>query len=70
MYTCTFNFPKSHFRILDGNHFESITEDLFAGCPALKSLYVRSRLRKRLLSLLIRFMRANGSTMIQEYGGQ
>ncbi|KAG5326923.1 RXFP1 protein, partial [Acromyrmex heyeri] len=24
--------------ILDGNHFESITEDLFAGCPALKSL--------------------------------
>ncbi|XP_032686679.1 relaxin receptor 1 isoform X2 [Odontomachus brunneus] len=24
--------------ILDGNRFESITEDLFAGCPALKSL--------------------------------
>ncbi|XP_011869599.1 PREDICTED: relaxin receptor 1 isoform X2 [Vollenhovia emeryi] len=24
--------------ILDENHFESITEDLFAGCPALKSL--------------------------------
>ncbi|XP_077261371.1 leucine-rich repeat-containing G protein-coupled receptor 3 isoform X4 [Temnothorax americanus] len=24
--------------ILDGNHFESLTEDLFAGCPALKSL--------------------------------
>ncbi|XP_024886287.1 relaxin receptor 1 isoform X1 [Temnothorax curvispinosus] len=24
--------------ILDGNHFEAITEDLFAGCPALKSL--------------------------------
>ncbi|XP_011707862.1 PREDICTED: relaxin receptor 1 [Wasmannia auropunctata] len=24
--------------ILDGNHFETITEDLFAGCPALKSL--------------------------------
>ncbi|KAL6254455.1 hypothetical protein P5V15_014525 [Pogonomyrmex californicus] len=24
--------------ILDGNHFESITEDLFAGCSALKSL--------------------------------
>ncbi|KAL0123967.1 hypothetical protein PUN28_006051 [Cardiocondyla obscurior] len=24
--------------LLDGNYFESITEDLFAGCPALKSL--------------------------------
>lgn len=41
MRTYTIDFPKLRFRILDGNRFESITEDLFAGCPALKSLYVR-----------------------------
>ncbi|XP_029660129.1 relaxin receptor 1 [Formica exsecta] len=31
-------FPTLGEIILDGNRFESITEDLFAGCPALKSL--------------------------------